>query len=529
MLRLVNRARSDPAGEDLLHGTNYGESPAPPLAYSTQLGRAAQNHTEWMGANRNHPLMASSFHHAEVLDDGTSGEGQTIGWTADSFTDRIRYTGYSSNWKGENILKRNSPTPMSVATMESNHAIWWNSSGHREIMMKPDFCAFGHHAANDVEGPNPRHWATEEFAETRPTETHIFGVLYDDMDSSGDWTPRDAADPMREGLGAVPISVLFNSEVVASSETMDNGAFAINTHSGTYDIVFGYDLELNDVRLGGQNLNLGDLAVMPKPGDADRDLLFGQRDLVRVLQHDKYLTGQPATWGNGDWTGDGLFDQADIVAAAQTDLYLKVFEPPTVNVAEAVFYEDFEDTSGFTTRGNATYWNIAPLSGTRRQPSRFVEGGNQAGKIFYGSQGYDSTATMTVGLPDLTGYTDLQLTVSLAAPSGVWEGSQKDSLSIRGSSGIIDSFRPSGNRSPLISQVHRRDLGPEFQDFNYSIENDLKSISFRFASTGEDETIGIDSVVISGEAIVPQVGQLPEPSSLLLILLGIAGLLPARR
>ena len=99
MLRLVNRARTDPVGEDQRQGTSYGESPAPPLAYSTQLGRAAQNHTEWMSANRNHPLIASSFHHSETLDDGTSGEGVTIGWSADSFTDRIRYTGYSSNWE----------------------------------------------------------------------------------------------------------------------------------------------------------------------------------------------------------------------------------------------------------------------------------------------------------------------------------------------------------------------------------------------------------------------------------------------
>ena len=48
----------------------------------------------------------------------------------------------------------------------------------------------------------------------------------------------------------------------------------------------------------------------------------------------KYLTGQVATWGEGDWNGapggsqgdppagDGLFDQLDIVAALSAGVYL---------------------------------------------------------------------------------------------------------------------------------------------------------------------------------------------------------------
>jgi hypothetical protein len=70
-------------------------------------------------------------------------------------------------------------------------------------------------------------------------------------------------------------------------------------------------------------------------GDADQDLDFDQLDLVRVQVAAKYLTGQPATWGQGDWngapggnpgsppSGDGLFNQRDIVAAQQAGLYLR--------------------------------------------------------------------------------------------------------------------------------------------------------------------------------------------------------------
>ena len=35
------------------------------------------------------------------------------------------------------------------------------------------------------------------------------------------------------------------------------------------------------------------------------------------------MTGEPATWAEGDWTGDGLFDQQDIVFSMQSDTYLQ--------------------------------------------------------------------------------------------------------------------------------------------------------------------------------------------------------------
>ena len=36
-------------------------------------------------------------------------------------------------------------------------------------------------------------------------------------------------------------------------------------------------------------------------GDADMDCDFDQLDLVQVQVAAKYLTGEPATWGEGDW------------------------------------------------------------------------------------------------------------------------------------------------------------------------------------------------------------------------------------
>ena len=70
------------------------------------------------------------------------------------------------------------------------------------------------------------------------------------------------------------------------------------------------------------------------PGDADQNLEFDQLDLVKVQIAAKYLTGQAATWGDGDWNGapggkpgsppagDGQFNQMDIIAALGPNHYL---------------------------------------------------------------------------------------------------------------------------------------------------------------------------------------------------------------
>ena len=96
------------------------------------------------------------------------------------------------------------------------------------------------------------------------------------------------------------------------------------------------DLSVVGSLAGGGGLGPVDLVYLHElyPGDADRNYSFDQLDIVRVLQSGKYLTGEPATWGDGDWNGgpggyrgapppgDGRFDQKDIVAALQAGKYL---------------------------------------------------------------------------------------------------------------------------------------------------------------------------------------------------------------
>jgi hypothetical protein len=74
---------------------------------------------------------------------------------------------------------------------------------------------------------------------------------------------------------------------------------------------------------------------MLQAGDANMDYEFNQLDLVQVQIAAKYLSGQSATWGEGDWDGapggsagsppqgNGFFDQLDIIAALAAGTYLQ--------------------------------------------------------------------------------------------------------------------------------------------------------------------------------------------------------------
>ena len=100
-----------------------------------------------------------------------------------------------------------------------------------------------------------------------------------------------------------------------------------------------YSTELSPQQVAEMYANPGSLAIINggaplQPGDADQDLDFDQLDLVQVQIAAKYLTGNVATWGEGDWNGgpggsqgsppagDGRFDQLDVIAALSAGVYL---------------------------------------------------------------------------------------------------------------------------------------------------------------------------------------------------------------
>ena len=72
----------------------------------------------------------------------------------------------------------------------------------------------------------------------------------------------------------------------------------------------------------------------------------------------KYLTGQPATWGQGDWNGapggspsdppagNGLFDQTDIIAALAGGHYMTGPYASALGATDAIAVSSVPEPSG---------------------------------------------------------------------------------------------------------------------------------------------------------------------------------------
>ena len=176
------------------------------------------------------------------------------------------------------------------------------------------------------------------------------GILNDDQLSivySPDLGELEVDAPASAKLSSIEIysakcALTGEANCDISFEAPEGGSFGSISFGNAARPALSHDFVLNDLSViaaltGGGELESVDLVYMRElsPGDANRDFAFDQDDIVQVLvQGSKYLTGQAATWGEGDWdgapggypgeppTGDGLFDQQDIIAALQAGVYL---------------------------------------------------------------------------------------------------------------------------------------------------------------------------------------------------------------
>ncbi|MCB9867897.1 MAG: CAP domain-containing protein [Phycisphaerales bacterium] len=298
MLRLVNRARQNPAGEAARIGSDVTDdrAPVPPLAYQPEVGQAAVNHNTWMIANLGNIASGSapdSFSHYETLNGLSSGAAATgtPSYTGAMLGSRITATGFSWSAAGENIATRWSTItiPVDQARIDAAHQGWWESAGHRNNMLSTSYTVFGHRAesmsfAPPLGGlPSPYdnvHFATQTFARPAgsPT-TYIFGVFFDDKDGSGNWTPRNLNDALHEGRGNVPFDVYVAGTVtrVSGGTTLANGSFSVRVGNGLYDLEFdvaGGPVVIENVLVNGANRNAGDITVAGVLGAEDPELFM---------------------------------------------------------------------------------------------------------------------------------------------------------------------------------------------------------------------------------------------------------------
>lgn len=196
--------------------------------------------------------------------------------------------------------------------------------------------------------------------------------------------------------------------------------------------------------------------------------------------------------------------------------------------AAILIYEEDFNTDGLGSRysavgagsaGNA-FWELGV--GNTTSLSGF-EGANYWGGAnldvnFGGTNQLPRTLTLPLDELDVSLYTNLTVTLLVAATTGEWESAQPDYLRIyavdadSSDEELLEAFLPNGtNASNLQATVQSSVvLGATFQEITLNIDSlvDLNNLFLRFegGSTSNREVMGFDHVRISGDLI-------PEPTS----------------
>jgi hypothetical protein len=248
MLRLVNRARSDPAGEAARIGSSVTDAhaPVPPLAYDLLVGDTAANHNDWMHDNFGSITSGrapDSFTHYETFDGQSTGSPAvgTPSFTGFRVGDRLVTAGYAWSNYGENIQTgwSTADLPVNKARIDTSHRGWWDSAGHRANMLTATFTSFGFHIESRIFTP-PRgglsapfdnlQFSTQCFARPQASpRNYALALIYIDRNSDGAWTPRPVGDSLREGLAGVDFEVFIagTTTSVAQGTTLGNGAVSV--------------------------------------------------------------------------------------------------------------------------------------------------------------------------------------------------------------------------------------------------------------------------------------------------------------
>ena len=279
LLELVNRARLDPAGEaqrsgiGLNDGLNSGTITADskqPLAANPNLATAAQTHSQWM-------LDTDTFAH-------TGSGGSDPG-------DRMESAGYvfSGSWTwGENISWRGTTGTLNLTSfVAAQHNSLFQSSGHRENMLDPNFKEIGVGVRTGTYSGYNTSMVTEDFAKSG-TGSFLTGVAYFDADGDKFYT-------VGEGRGGIRMDARNSSGTVISTTTAAAGGYQTKLASGTYDVTFsggGLSAALGiTVAIASENIKLDVMGTDTLGTNVSAALGANTRGLVLLGIDDVNATG----------------------------------------------------------------------------------------------------------------------------------------------------------------------------------------------------------------------------------------------
>jgi hypothetical protein len=363
-LRLTNRARQNPAAEAAIIGSSVVDDrePVGPLALHRLVSQAAENHVDWMHDNFGSipsGIVPDTFTSYETLTGRFDGEPATNSpsYTAVWTYERLEYVGFEAgDLRG--VLDTDWAVGSAGVTktqVEEHHLAKWENGLERAGLLRGGLTVFGQSEEwrefTPPLGGLPTPYSFVYFREEHFTQPwfddpqfFLFGVLFVDLDATGDWTPRYSDDPLREGLASIGCTVFVagTQAIVTTDTTMNNGAFSLNVDPGVYDIeiqLADRALLFEDIEVVDQNVEIGDVEVLgegalltaclhgpdisPIPNRLGYTMqhcieAFDDDDDADVDLHDyaayARTVGRAIPWG--DFDGDGDVDDNDLLLLA---------------------------------------------------------------------------------------------------------------------------------------------------------------------------------------------------------------------